>query len=82
MAHTYSTRHGTEFICNSDLTGTVEILCKTDQGIVRVELPCDDVVEFVVEAARQNILSGIDNMPWKEFAETFLRSAVNFAKNR
>ena len=67
MSHTYRF-NDTSFVCNSDLSGEVRIVNKEGKFI---EIPCDDLLDFVYSHLQREAISTIEEMEPQEFFEKF-----------
>jgi len=65
MSHTYE--HGeTRFICNSDLSGDISVIV----GEERIEVPGDDIVEFVASYLVRERIAKLEQMSAKDLLVT------------
>ena len=67
MSHSYFQKE-TTFICNSDLSGDITI--KTNTG--ELEVNGDDIVNFVIDHLKNELIANIESMDNREFVQRFL----------
>lgn len=68
--HTFTAKHGTKILYNNDYLGSIKIVVDTkaveksaDPEKVWLNIPCEDILEFVAHYIRQQRITKIEQAP-------------------